>query len=133
MPKKKGHSKKGAHKGEKVKSRVAFQGTIDRRKKAFHPKTPATSKPQFQSPDFLSPEKSKAESRNAFFESSSPTNNGVLGIKKNGFKIAAVRNSIVNQHQRLSVEETAAHRDQSIVGDHRYCLLYYGHYAFHLL
>ena len=120
MPKRRGHSKKGAHKGEKVKSRVAFQGTIDRRKKAFHPKTPATSKPQFQSPDFLSPEKSKAESRNAFFESSSPTNNGVLGIKKNNFKIAAVRKSIVNQHQRLRVGGKLLHTETSPrVGDHQ--------------
>ena len=118
--KRRGHSKKGAHKGEKVKSRVAFQGTIDRRKKAFHPKTPATSKPQFQSPDFLSPEKSKAESRNAFFESSSPTNNGVLGIKKNNFKIAAVRKSIVNQHQRLRVGGKLLHTETSPrVGDHQ--------------
>ena len=35
---KKGHSKK--HKGERVKSRVAFQGTIDRRKKSLSSKNP---------------------------------------------------------------------------------------------
>ena len=99
---------------------MAFQGTIDRRKKAFHPKTPATSKPHFPSPDFLSPERSKAESRNAFFESSSPTNNGVLGIKKNNFKIAAVRKSIVNQHQRLRVGGKLLHTETSPrVGDHQ--------------
>ena len=75
MPKKRNAKKSSSNKGEKIKSRVAFQGTIDRRKKTFEPKTPATSKPQFQSPDFNSPENSKAQARSVFLKSSSPIGN----------------------------------------------------------
>ena len=47
----------------------------------------------------------------------------MLGIKKNGFKIAAVRNSIVNQHQRLSVGGKLLHTETSpCVGDHQILL-----------
>ena len=122
MPKKRNAKKSSSNKGEKIKSRVAFQGTIDRRKKTFEPKTPATSKPQFQSPDFNSPENSKAQARSVFLKSSSPIGNLSL-LKKNNYKVAAARNAIVEQ-PNLSRSGKLLHMETSPrVGDHGFLFM----------
>ena len=127
MPKKR-VKKSSNNKGEKIKSRVAFQGTIDRRKKTFEPKTPATSKPHFQSPDFNSPENRKAQAKAAFFESSSPAvtggGDGLLLLKKDNYKIAAARNAIIEQPNRSRVSGKLLHMATSPrVGDHGFLLM----------
>ena len=127
MPKKR-VKKSSNNKGEKIKSRVAFQGTIDRRKKTFEPKTPATSKPHFQSPDFNSPENRKAQAKAAFFESSSPAvtggGGGLLLLKKDNYKIAAARNAIIEQPNRSRVSGKLLHMATSPrVGDHGFLLM----------
>jgi len=127
MPKKR-VKKSSNNKGEKIKSRVAFQGTIDRRKKTFEPKTPATSKPHFQSPDFNSPEKRKIQAKAAFFESSSPAvtggGDGLLLLKKDNYKIAAARNAIIEQPNRSRVSGKLLHMATSPrVGDHGFLLM----------
>lgn len=123
MPRKRVKKSSSAqNKGEKIKSRVAFQGTIDRRKKCYEPKTPATSKPHFQSPDFNSPEKSKTQSKAEFFQSSSPTTTNCRGLKilkKNNYKIAAARNAIIEQPNHSKLYGKLLHMETSPrVGDH---------------
>jgi len=122
MPKKRNAKKSSSNKGEKIKSRVAFQGTIDRRKKTFEPKTPATSKPQFQSPDFNSPENSKAQARSVFLKSSSPIGNLSL-LKKNNYKVTAARNAIVEQPNRSRNGKLLHMETSPRVGDHGFLFM----------